>query len=303
MRVSILIHNLNRGSVLKRCLSSVIQQTYRPIEVVMLDAGSTDESHEVIHEAAKGMAENGIELKKVDCPKMGVAASRNYGARLISGNLLFGMDNDACFAAADSLEKTVRLFEANPRLGLVSFRLLSGDSEEMDPFAWVFRRSIDPWLNKTFRTFTFVGAGFCVRKKAFWEAGGFWDRLKYSREEEDLGLGLIQEGWEILYSPDIAIRHYFDSRGRASINQRRYVELKNGLLIFWRRFPWPLAILVSCGRITTMCLKVIFREKDSPWKLLGAVREASKEWKGCKSERSPVSFATSIRYFALHFMK
>ena len=37
MKVSILIHNLNRAQILDHCLASVAAQTYRPIEVIILD--------------------------------------------------------------------------------------------------------------------------------------------------------------------------------------------------------------------------------------------------------------------------
>ena len=303
MKVSVLIHNLNRGSILKVCLDSVCKQLYRPVEVIMLDAGSTDSSDEVIKNAQVKMVARGFEFKTIKCPKMGVAASRNYAAERASGDLLCIIDNDACFVSEDSLGMTVQYFLTNPYLGVISYRILKGDGDELDPFSWVFRRPHDAWVNTYFRTFTFVGCGCCVRRKAFQEVGGFWGHLKYSREEEDMGLGLIDKGWEIGYAPDIRIRHYSDPRGRASIKERRYMELKNGLLIFWRRFPWPLAFMVSCGRILTMTFKALCKEKEMPWSLLKAVLNAVKEWKDCKEARSQVSIRSSIKYFALHFMK
>ena len=133
MKISVLIHNLNRASVLERCLSSVAEQAYRPLEVVILDAGSTDNSLIVIERACQGMRCNDIEVIVVPCPQMGVAASRNFAARKASGNLLCFIDNDAAFVSSDCLCQAANLFTGSHRLALVSFKVLKADTDELDP--------------------------------------------------------------------------------------------------------------------------------------------------------------------------
>jgi len=56
MKVSVLVHNLNRATALSRCLVSIAEQTYRPIEVIIADAGSTDESLSVMLSARRRAA-------------------------------------------------------------------------------------------------------------------------------------------------------------------------------------------------------------------------------------------------------
>lgn len=301
MKVSILIHNLNRASILERCLASVTVQTHRPLEVIILDANSTDESPEIIRNAAKTMEETGIEVKSMSCPPMGVAASRNYGTRQASGDILCAIDNDASFVSDEGMARVVDLFRTNPCLAVVSFRVLKGDMGETDPYAWVFRRSEKGWASRQFKTFTFTGGGFCVRADAFRKVGGFWDHLRYSREEEDLGLALLDAGFELIYAPQIAVRHHFDPRGRSSNAQRRYIELKNGILIFWRRMPLPLALLTIIGRIFTMSLRMVAQEKRVPLDLLKAVPEAAREWRQFHLRRVPVTYRAVWKYVSLHF--
>jgi GT2 family glycosyltransferase len=301
LKISILIHNLNRASALERCLSSVAKQSYRPLEVIILDAGSNDSSKDVIGRAIKIMRQAKIEVRTLDCPPMGVPESRNFAARKASGSLLCAIDNDACFIESNSLGQIVELFRLQPRLGIVSFRVLKGDTSEMDSYAWVFRRPMRVWFNRQFRTFTFAGTGFCVRANAFKEVGGFWEQLKYSREEEELSLRFLDKGYELLYSPDIVIRHYFDPQGRSSVAQRRFIELKNGILIFWRRMPMPLALLGIVGRIFTMSLKMVVRERTVPLNLLKAIPEATREWRQFRLHRVPVTYKTVWKYASLHF--
>jgi GT2 family glycosyltransferase len=301
MKVSILIHNLNRASALKRCLLSVLEQTYRPLEVVLLDAGSTDGSHDVIRRIAKTMEQAGMEVKSINCPPMGVAASRNFGASQSSGDLICAIDNDASFVFADSIERVVHLFCVNSLLAVASFQILRADETELDPYAWVFRRPAKVWADRQFKTFTFAGAGSCFKSDTFWEVGGFWNHLRYSREEEDLGLALLDKGFELVYAPQVVVRHYFDSTGRSSMLQRRQLELKNGILIFWRRLPIPLGLLAIGGRILTMSIRMLVKERTFPLDLLRAVPAAAQEWRRFKLKREPVSYRATWKYISLHF--
>jgi GT2 family glycosyltransferase len=300
IRISVLIHNLNRASTLEQCLSSVVKQTYRPLEAVILDAGSTDASLAVIQRACERMHDAGIEVKVVSCPQMGVAASRNFAAHHASGNLLCFIDNDAAFTTSEGLCYLVKLFAGTPRLGMVSFQVLRGDSEEIDPVGWVYRRPPAIWTGKEFKTFILNGTGFCGRADAFWDVGGFWEHLRYSREEEDLGLALVDKGWELRYSPAVAIRHYSEPRGRMSLAERRFTELRNGILVLWRRIPIPLAVFAIAGRICTLALTVR-REESSVRPLIAAVPLAIEEWRRSGLRRSPITYKSAWRYAALHF--
>ena len=300
MKVSILIHNINRADILERCLSSVAAQTYRPLEVVILDAGSTDSSPEVIARAAVVMRLVGMEVRIVSCPLMGVSASRNLAALQASGNLWCFLDNDATLVSPQSIEPLIALFQANPRLGVVAFRILQGDFNEIDPLAWVFRRSPEKWADKMFRTFIFAGAGCCIRADIFQALNGFWEQLRYSREEEDLSLALVDHGWEIIYTPAITIRHYADQRGRVSMAQRRFIELRNGILVMWRRLPAIFALLGIGGRILTISLKMM-RDGYGLVRLWQAIPEAIQEWRRHCLKREPIRLQSALKYVALHF--
>lgn len=303
MKVSILIHNLNRASILERCLSSAENLDYRPLEVIILDAGSTDNSADIINSSIDRMYQLGISAHKISCKPMGVPASRNFAARHASGKVLCFIDNDASFTSSNSISCIVKHFRGNNKLAVVSFRILNGDTAELDPFAWVFRRPEKIWSFKQFKTFTFTGGGFCILSDAFSSAGGFWEQLQYSREEEELALALIDKGYEIMYSPDIIIRHYPDNRGRTSITQRRFVELKNGILVLWRKLPAPIALFAIAGRICTMSLKMIVLERKIPGRLFFAVIEAIKNWSKSNLQRAPISYNSFMQYLRLHFQR
>jgi GT2 family glycosyltransferase len=300
MKISVVIHNLNRATALERCLASVEMQTYRPLELVVLDAGSEDSSRAVIENATERMRAGGIEVRFVPCSPMGVSKSRNFGARRATGDVLVMMDNDACLTSADSSAKVAELFERCPKVAVACIRLLNRDTDRLDPFGWVYRRP-PSWSSRFFHTFTFAGGCFAIRAVSFWEAGGFWEQLQYSREEEELALGLIDNGWDLVFIPTVAARHYFDPEGRVNVVQRRWLELKNGILVLWRRFPLALAIPAILGRTATMSLKMLVRHHESPLPLASAVVTAAREWRQSGLTRLPVSFRSTWRYARLHF--
>ena len=88
--VSVVIPVHNTASYLRECLSSVLAQTHRNLEVICIDDGSTDESVSVLQEIASGDPR----LRIIRREHEGVGATRNTGIRVASGELLTFVDSD-----------------------------------------------------------------------------------------------------------------------------------------------------------------------------------------------------------------
>jgi GT2 family glycosyltransferase len=297
--MSILVHNRDRAEALDRCLASVAAQRFRPLELVLLDAGSTDDSPSVIEQAVKALRSAGIQASIGDCDWLGVSQSRNLLATGATGSLLFFLDNDAVIEVDDGLERIAERFATEPDLGLVACRVLYRGRDQVDPGAWVFRRPSASWQNRRFSTFTFTGGCFFVRSEAFQAVGGFWEALPYAREEEDLALAMLDRGWRIYYDPAATIRHYPESTGRMSSSERKRVELRNGAMVIFRRFPLPLVPVAIAARVLTMSIAAR-RDGRSLRALWAALPEARRTWREQGCGREPVSWRTIWRYLALH---
>lgn len=301
MKISVCVHNKDRADVLARCLDSVLAQEHRPLEAVILDAGSTDDSLAVIEEWRGRALAAGLEVVVRSVPMAGVPASRNMAAAAASGELLVFIDNDAEFAESQALSRTARAFAGDPKLGVLSFRILRGFSDEIDPASWVFRRPVLRWRDTEFATFTFAGTGFCVRAEPYARAGGFWERIGYAREEEELGLALIDMGYSLRYFPSVAVRHHFDPRGRADWSRRRFLELQNGLLIYARRLPILAAVLLCGMRVASMSLRLLLRREGRLRDLLAALPAAHRLWYDPPGpDRRPVSWNAFSRCISLN---
>ncbi len=83
--VSVVIPTLNSESTLERCLQSVRAQTYGPLEVLVLDGGSRDNTMTIGR--AMGASVHSL-------PGLGMAAATNRGIQLSRGNYLLRLDSD-----------------------------------------------------------------------------------------------------------------------------------------------------------------------------------------------------------------
>lgn len=300
MKVSLIVHNINRASALERCLASIGAQAWRPLEVVVQDAGSTDGSPELVRRFVATAAAVGIEVQPwLDCPLRGVAESRNLAAGRATGDLLFYLDNDACLAGPDTVALAVRRFALEAALGAATCRILLRDTNAFDPDCWNFRRPEPVWRDREFESFTFNGGASCVRASAFRAAGGYWELLRYSREEEDLALALLDGRWRIRYCPEITVRHYPESGGRRTPAQRRFLLLQNGLLVFWRRLPEPAASVLAGLRVLSMTWTVWRRHEGRVRALWRAVSAARQLWHEQQPRRRPIAWSTLRRYLFL----
>jgi glycosyltransferase involved in cell wall biosynthesis len=88
--VSVVIPVWNVARLLPRCLDSLLAQTYRPLEVIVVDDGSTDGSGEVM----LGYHQRHPEVHVVTQRHRGVGPARNAGLSIAHGEYVFFVDAD-----------------------------------------------------------------------------------------------------------------------------------------------------------------------------------------------------------------
>ena len=85
--VSVVIPTYNRAVLLREAVESVLKQTYSPIEIVVIDDGSTDDTAAVMHTY-------GNRIRYSRRPNAGVNAARNVGIKQAKGQYLALLDSD-----------------------------------------------------------------------------------------------------------------------------------------------------------------------------------------------------------------
>jgi len=123
--VSVIVPNFNYGRYLEDCITSILGQTYRQIELIVVDDGSSDESLEVIESFSN-------QVKLLTQKNQGVNSARNLGILNASGSLIALCDSDD-YWAPKKIEKQISLLVNDPSLVLVgsSIRYFSSERPEI----------------------------------------------------------------------------------------------------------------------------------------------------------------------------
>lgn len=103
--VSVIIPTYNRDSLVKESIESVIAQTYRPIECIVVDDGSTDNTKEVVNELIKENT-GSFTLKYIRQQNAGSQVARNTGTAAAKGAFIQYLDSDDLLYP-DKIEKQV----------------------------------------------------------------------------------------------------------------------------------------------------------------------------------------------------
>ena len=122
--ISVIIPVYNGERYLAEAIESVLAQTYRRIEVIVVDDGSTDRSAEV---ARRFMPP----VKYSHQPNEGSASARNRGTSLAQGSLFAFLDADDIWVP-DKLERQVEVLEAHLEVEAVFGHVKQFHSPELD---------------------------------------------------------------------------------------------------------------------------------------------------------------------------
>lgn len=118
--VSVIVAAYNAEHLLPRCLDSLLRQTYREMEIIIINDASTDGTQAVIDNyATKDSRIVPLQMAK----NSGAPAARNYGMQHSRGEFLTMVDADDEIAP-DTIELTVKEFADDPEIDFVTFRMI-----------------------------------------------------------------------------------------------------------------------------------------------------------------------------------
>ena len=106
MNISVVIPSYNRRDFLKRSIDSAINQTKKPLEIIVVDDGSTDGTETMIKSDYDF-------VKFIKQKNKGVSAARNIGIKVSIGEWICFLDSDDEWKK-DKLEKQINAMKSNP---------------------------------------------------------------------------------------------------------------------------------------------------------------------------------------------
>jgi len=205
--VSVVVPTFNRADLVERCLEALAEQTYRPLEVVVVDDCSTDETSRALAEFAAAHADMDLVLLRNE-QQRGANPSRNRGIDASRGELI-AFEDDDCIAEPDWIEQLVAGF-ASEKVGAVT-----GLVEDPTP-----RNVYDLAFRGTHRVYgkvhatRLVACNMCVRRGLL-DGALDEDRAEVSGDntvsgrgdEEGLVIKLRREGWEMRVARGARVLH------------------------------------------------------------------------------------------------
>ena len=104
--VSVIIPTYNRWQVLRRAIDSVLAQSVTANEIIVVDDGSTDNTHTLLQSTF------GDRIKVLVQPNRGVSAARNAGLKIASGDWIALLDSDDEWLP-EKLQQQIEVLEQN----------------------------------------------------------------------------------------------------------------------------------------------------------------------------------------------
>lgn len=159
----------NGQRYIREALDSIFAQNYRPIEVIVVDDGSTDET--------AAIAQSYTEVRYIYQTNQGVATARNAGVRAARGEFLAFLDADDVWAP-NKLERQVEYLRRHPHVGYVIAK--------MRPFLEPGTNR-PPWVPETYLSTDIPAYSACallVRKSVFEDVGFFDTSYRYSDDSD-----------------------------------------------------------------------------------------------------------------------
>jgi glycosyltransferase involved in cell wall biosynthesis len=124
MKISVVTISYNQGAFLKEAIESVLNQSYKDIEYIVIDAGSKDESREIINQYSAKLAHILFE------PDKGPADGLNKGLNLCSGDIFCYLNADDKFYPG-AFQFIVNFFDKNKNYdGVLGSALLINEKGE-----------------------------------------------------------------------------------------------------------------------------------------------------------------------------
>lgn len=190
--ISIVIPVFNHARVLKRCLESVFKQTCGPLEVIVVNDGSTDNFTKTMNDIILVKAEK-TTLIVLNQENKGASAARNRGFKKSNGDYIIFWDADT-IAKPNMLEKMLFVLQNNSRASYVYSQFKFGwkkiKSHEFDPIL----------LKKT----NYIDTTSLIRRADFPTSG--WDESLNRFQDWDLWLAMLAQNKTGVFAPEVLFK-------------------------------------------------------------------------------------------------
>lgn len=246
--ISVIIINYNGLRFLEPCLSSLMSQTWKDYEIILVDNGSSDGSKEYIlqHFPSVDLVETGKNL--------GFAGGANAGIHNASGDFILTLNNDT-IADPAFLKEILQPMLRDPGVGMCAAKMLFPDGRIYSTGINIFRNGtgIDRGIfepdtgkyNCEDEVFGPCAGAALYRRSMLDEIGLFDEDFFLYMEDVDLAFRARASGWRCRYVPNARVIHEYGGTAGVESHISVYYGTRNSLWCVMKNFPARFLFLSS----------------------------------------------------------
>jgi len=244
--ISVIIVNFNGKKFLEDCIESLYGQSYKNLEIIIVDNGSSDTSIEYLRSSHPGLIiiENSSNL--------GFAGGANIGIRTARGSFILTLNNDT-WSDCHCIERLLAGMKSDDRIGMCATKMLFPDTR-INSAGICISRSGAAWDRGMFEEDTgqynmqeeIFGpcAGAALFRKAMLDEIGLFDEDFFLyMEDVDLAMRGQLAGWKCLFVPEAVVYHYHG--GTAGVMSDLVVYHGNRNILWYPVKNYPLITLLA----------------------------------------------------------
>jgi len=168
--VSVIIPTHNRKEYVVKAINSALAQTYKNIEIIVADDGSSDGTYETIYNLFKNHP--GIVLIKNDV-NLGFVKTLNKAVAAAKGKYIARLDDDDSWCDSQKLEKQINFLENNPEYALVGGGVIKKDKNDKEIIRFLLPEGDEDIRKNILISNVFAHSAVVFKKEDFKKAGGY----------------------------------------------------------------------------------------------------------------------------------
>ena len=197
--ISICIPSFNQAEYLEDALESAYNQTMSPLEIIVVDDGSTDNSLEIANRymfKEFPMIESPVRV--ISQVNKGLASARNTGIMNAKGDYCLFLDADDMLKENAIQRITQEIIQHNPDIVAPSFKEFGKSDREI---------ILNGFTMEDLKVANRIGYFCAIRRSALLEVGGYNPKMKWGFEDYDLSFDLFKRGKTIAIISDILVMY------------------------------------------------------------------------------------------------
>ena len=222
-RISVIMSVYNGGRFLKAAIDSILNQTFKDFEFIILDDGSDDNSVDIIN----SFQDERISLHNLN--HQGLPSALNYGISISTAQIICRMDSDD-IAHSERFEKQLKFLDMNPEFDLCGTSISIIDENDR----LIGTRLMPVQHNEIVGTIDYscnvIHPTYCFKKEIHDSIGGYRKELLYSQDYDYL-LRVIDKGFKVCNLPEVLLKYRMINKANPekTYNQMRFGGLAQKL--------------------------------------------------------------------------